>query len=71
MEELRKMAAADQAYKTSNLSPNKRRNILRNTAETKQSISTAITMSISVAAFFSRLNITDRFCPETAFATWL
>ena len=36
-----------------------------------QSSSRAITISMSMAAFFSRLNITDKFCPETAGATWL
>ena len=71
MEELKKIRAADQAYKTSNLSSNTRRNILMNIAGAKKSISTAITMSMSMADFFSRLNRTDKFCPETASATWL
>ena len=71
MEELKKIRAADQAYKTSNLSSNKRSNILTAIAGAKKSISAAITMNMSIAAFFSRLNRTDKFCPETASATWL
>lgn len=71
MEELTKMAADDHAYKTSYVSANKRRNILTNTAGTKQSIRTAITISMSNAAFFSRLNRTDKFCPDTVSTIWL
>ena len=71
MEELRLIAPADQAYNGSNLSPNKPLNKFTNNAGAKNSISPTITMSMSMAAFFSRLNITDKFCPETASATWL
>ncbi len=71
MEELIKTAADDQAYKTSYSSSKNRRKILINIPGAKQSISTAITTSMSMVAFFSRLNRTDKFCPETASATWL
>ena len=47
------------------------KNIMTTIKGAWQSSSKAITMNMSIAAFFSRLNITDKFCPETAPATWL
>lgn len=66
MEELRKIIVVDQTYKSSNLSLKKNLSVLTLNKGTKQSNSTAITMIMSIAAFFSRLNRTDAFGPDKA-----
>ena len=71
MEELKYKTAVAQTYKTSNSSPRKPLNMLTTTAGNKENKSTAITMIMSIATFFSRLTKADKFCPETAPTTCL
>ena len=71
MDELKYKTAVAQTYKTSNLSPNKSLNMLTTTAGNRENKSIAITMTISIATFFSRFTRADRSCPETAPTTCL
>ena len=71
MEELKYKKAALQTYKTSNSSTKKSLNMLTTTIGTKENKSTAITMTMSMATFFSRLTRADESCPETASDTCL
>ena len=72
MEEFKYKKAVAQTYKTSNSSTKKSLNMLTTTTGTKQNKSTAITMTMSIATFFSRLTrAPDESCPETASDTCL
>ena len=66
MVELINRTAVDHTYKTSYFSANKLLNIPMATEGARQNNSTATIINISMATFFSRLNMADKFCPETA-----
>ena len=72
MEEFIKTTEDDQAYKIPNSSRKYPLNMLTAIPGARQSSNTAVTINMSIATIFSRLNVTeDAFCPETAFCTCL
>ena len=71
MEELKYTIVVVQTYRTSNSSTKTAWNILIINAGAMETKSTAITMIMSIATFFSRLTRADACCPETAPTIWL